>query len=110
VGPFGAAIVHELHLFFPATLREQHDRGGSFLLQVEAQLGANPLRGAIHALPLNALAGNRPRRIIAMATPNHALARFEGFNVHVKDGGAPVKAKHRRQASNGRVWNHDRAR
>lgn len=51
-GPFGAAIVHELRLFFAATLREQHNRRAGFLLQVEGQLGANPFLGAVHAFAI----------------------------------------------------------
>ena len=57
--PLGAAVVHELHLLFPAPLSKQHDRGVGFLFQVESQFGANPFRGAVHALPSDALAGDK---------------------------------------------------
>ncbi len=33
-----------------------------------------------------------------MATPNHALPRFQGFNVHAKDRDAPVKTEDRLSA------------
>src|SRR5262245_17100003 len=42
-GPLGAAVVHELHRLTPAFVSEQHDGEAVLLLELEANLRADPL-------------------------------------------------------------------
>src|SRR6266545_277241 len=54
-GPLRAAVGHELDRLAPALVLEQDDRVVALPLQVEADVGADPLRGAVGHLPLDPL-------------------------------------------------------
>src|SRR5579863_2320463 len=55
--PLGAAVMHEFHRFLPTLVFEQDDGPVTVLLDVEADLRAEPLFGAVDHLPQNAPAG-----------------------------------------------------
>src|SRR5262249_26342701 len=55
--PLAAAVVHELHGLFPAFVPEENHGEVVFLLEIEADLRADPLLGAVFDLPHHALAG-----------------------------------------------------
>lgn len=46
--------MREFRLLLPAALREEHYRGVVFQLQVEGQLGADPLLCTVKAVPFDA--------------------------------------------------------
>src|SRR6266850_3501861 len=53
-GPFGAAMVHELTLLAPALVFEEHGGLRPLLLELEAHLAADPVRGPVDHLPKHA--------------------------------------------------------
>src|SRR5688572_7328150 len=49
--PLGAAVVHELHRLLPILVREEDHDVVAFLLELPADLRADPFRGSIDDLP-----------------------------------------------------------
>src|SRR5262249_166485 len=57
--PFRAAVVHELDRLFPVRVLEEYERLIVAPLQIEIDLGANPLGRSVDAAPVHALSWSR---------------------------------------------------
>jgi hypothetical protein len=73
--------MHELDWLSPTSLSQEHNRGATFLFQVERELRSDPLLGAIHTLPFDALPGNKRDNLHVAEAPVVEPELIDGSNL-----------------------------